>query len=89
MRIFFSRMAGVRQFIGVLAGIIFLFAGAFPLYSQANLGRILGTITDQTGGVIAGATVTVTDVDRGVTRTLATDQAGEYAARTSSQAPTP
>lgn len=80
MRIFFSRMAGVRQFIGVLAGIIFLFAGAFPLYSQANLGRILGTITDQTGGVIAGATVTVTDVDRGVTRTLATDQAGEYAA---------
>src|SRR5579864_326619 len=49
-----------------------------PAFSQLNYGRILGAITDQTGGVIAGATVTVTDTDRGVTRTLVTDSAGEY-----------
>jgi outer membrane receptor protein involved in Fe transport len=49
-----------------------------PLFSQGNLGRITGTITDQTGGVIAGATVTVKDVERGVSRTLTTGDSGEY-----------
>ena len=41
-----------------------------PAFSQLNYGRILGVITDQTGGVIAGSTVTITDTERGVTRTL-------------------
>ncbi len=49
-----------------------------PTFSQGNFGRILGTVTDQSGGVLAGATVTVTDTQRGVTRTLTTDAAGEY-----------
>ena len=35
---------------------------------------------DQTGGAIAGATVTVTDVARGIARSLTTDSAGEYSA---------
>lgn len=50
------------------------------LFAQVNLGRISGTITDQTGGAIVGATVSVTDVARGVTRTLTTDSTGTYAA---------
>ena len=53
---------------------------AYRLFSQGSAGRILGSVTDQSGGVIAGASVTVTDVQRGVTRTLTTDQAGEYLA---------
>ena len=51
-----------------------------PAFSQGNVGRILGTVTDQTGGAIAGATVTVLDVQRGIPRTLTADQAGEYVA---------
>jgi outer membrane receptor protein involved in Fe transport len=51
-----------------------------PAFSQGSAGRILGSVTDQSGGVISGATVTVTDVQRGVTRTLTTDQTGEYVA---------
>jgi len=51
-----------------------------PLFAQVNTGRILGTITDQSGGVIAGAMVTVTNTGTGVARTLTTDQAGEYIA---------
>src|SRR5882762_6116969 len=47
-------------------------------FSQANSGRILGSISDQTGGAIAGATVSVRDVERGTTRTLTTDEAGAY-----------
>jgi outer membrane receptor protein involved in Fe transport len=50
------------------------------LFSQGSAGRILGSVTDQSGGVVAGATVAVTDVQRGVTRSLTTDQAGEYVA---------
>src|SRR5579863_2004559 len=49
-----------------------------PLFSQGNLGRITGTITDRSGGAIAGAMVTVLDVQRGVSRTLTTGDSGEY-----------
>src|SRR5690348_4049984 len=50
----------------------------FPLFSQINTGRILGTVTDQTGGVIAAAMVTVTNSQTGVARNLVADDAGEY-----------
>src|SRR5271165_2914926 len=49
-----------------------------PAFSQGSTGRILGTVTDQSGGTVAGATVTVVDTARGVTKTLTTDDAGEY-----------
>ena len=55
-----------------------MFLVSIPLFSQGNLGRLTGTITDQSGGVIAGATVTVKDVERGVSRTLTTGDSGEY-----------
>jgi hypothetical protein len=53
-----------------------------PLFSQGSSGRILGTITDQSGGVVSGATVTVTDIERGVSKTLVTNEPGEYNAPT-------
>jgi hypothetical protein len=48
--------------------------------AQSTAGRILGTVTDQSGAAVAGATVVVTDVQRGSSRTLTTDDAGAYAA---------
>ncbi len=63
------------QWLGGVLGLLLL---CLPTYSQSSNGRILGTVTDQSGGVIAGATVTVIDTARGVTRTLTTDDAGEY-----------
>jgi len=48
------------------------------LFAQGTAGRILGTVTDQSGGAISGATVVITDLDRNVPRTLTTDQSGEY-----------
>lgn len=51
-----------------------------PAFSQLNLGSINGTVTDASGAVITGATVTVTDLERGVSRTLTTDTAGQYSA---------
>ena len=65
------------QCLAICLSVLLLSVSAF---SQANSGRILGTITDQTGGAIAGATVTVMDVERGVNRTLVTDETGGYSA---------
>lgn len=63
--------------LSLCLGILF---SCLPLFSQGNAGRILGSITDQTGGAISGASVTVTDTQRGVSRTLVTDDSGAYVA---------
>ena len=65
-------------FLGMCATVILLFS--VSAFSQGQTGRILGSISDPSSGAIAGATVTVTDVQRGVVRSLVTDEAGEYAA---------
>src|SRR5271167_1050900 len=46
--------------------------------AQSTAGRILGTLTDQSGAAVAGATVVVTDVQRGTSRTVTTDEYGGY-----------
>src|SRR5712692_9970054 len=51
-----------------------------PLAAQAVTGTILGVVTDQTGAVIPGASVTLTNNGTGLTRTVVTDAAGEYTA---------
>jgi len=51
-----------------------------PLLSQTYNGRILGNVTDQSGAAVNGATVTITDVQRGAARVLSTDEAGLYVA---------
>jgi hypothetical protein len=64
----------------LVASVILVFVVSLPVVSQTNTGRVMGTVTDQTGAAINGATVIVTDVERGVTRSLTTDQAGAYVA---------
>jgi hypothetical protein len=51
-----------------------------PTFSQTTSGRILGSVNDQSDAAVAGATVVITDVQRGTARTVATDAAGDYAA---------
>lgn len=70
---------GALPLLGAIMGMLFL---GLTGYSQANFGRILGAVTDQSGGVVAGAAVTILDTQRGVARTLTTDDAGEYNAPT-------
>src|SRR5713101_4165874 len=62
----------------VLSTILGVLLFSLALFAQGSYGRILGTVTDQTGAVLTGATVTVTDTERGLARTLNTDSAGEY-----------
>jgi hypothetical protein len=64
----------------VLAMVCVMFLAAGSAYPQGSTGRILGSVTDQSGGNVAGATVIITDVARGVSQTLTTDSDGEYVA---------
>jgi hypothetical protein len=51
-----------------------------PSLAQSTAGRVLGSVSDQSGAAISGATVVVTDLERGASRTLTTDEAGAYVA---------
>ena len=65
------------RLFGVLAAVVLI---SLPGFSQLNTGRLSGSVTDQTGGAIGGATVVVTETATGVARTLMTDASGAYAA---------
>lgn len=52
---------------------------AAPAFAQRTAASIRGTVTDSTGGVLPGATVTVTNEDTGLARTTVTNGEGVYA----------
>ena len=54
--------------IRVLGFVCLLLAISVPAISQTTTGRILGTISDQSGAAVPGAAVVVTDIQRGTTR---------------------
>jgi len=48
--------------------------------AQTYQGRILGTVTDSSGGVVKGAKVSITNVETGASRNLETNEVGDYVA---------
>lgn len=50
-------------------------------FAQSYLGSINGIVTDKSGAVIPGATVTVTNVGKGIAHSYTTNDAGAYAAQ--------
>src|ERR1700747_3348357 len=70
-------LANLARVLVVLCIALMVGVAAYP---QGNTGRILGVVTDQSGGNVAGATITITDVARGVSQTLTTDSYGGYVA---------
>jgi len=65
----------------VLAGwLVLATAGGASAQSQAINGTIEGKVTDASGAVLPGATVTVTHVDTNAVRSFVTDERGEYRA---------
>jgi len=67
------RTAATRLFVAAL--LLLSVAG----FAQTTAGRILGTLTDQSGAAVSGAIVTVTDTERGTSRTTNTDDTGNFA----------
>src|SRR5215471_12697410 len=68
---------GISRFAPLLFCILLTASATYP---QGSTGRILGVVTDQSGGNVASATVAITDVARGVSQTLTTDSDGAYVA---------
>jgi hypothetical protein len=63
----------------LIVALAFLTAGALrPAFSQAVYGSIFGTVTDNTGAVVPNATITVTDIAKGVSVTTQTNASGQY-----------
>src|SRR3990172_8139379 len=54
-------------------------AGTLVL-GQVTTGTILGTVMDASGGVVPGGTITIRNIETGISRTLTTDAAGRYVA---------
>jgi hypothetical protein len=55
-----------------------LLTGADTIYAQGTTGQISGTVTDPSGAVVQGATVTVSNQEIGLSRTTATGDEGIY-----------
>ncbi len=58
--------------------LLFMYFGVQPGYPQATTGTILGTVSDSSGSVVPGATVTATHLETSLTRTTVTDGLGRY-----------
>ncbi len=61
-----------------LAALALLLMSTVQLPAQSRTAAIVGTVTDSSGGVIAGATVTVTNTQTRETKTTTTSVLGEY-----------
>src|SRR4029077_9213367 len=70
---FFSRAAILISCVSVLL------TGP-GVFAQNQFGRISGTVTDQTGAVIAGAKVTIIDTETNAVRNVIADGKGFYVA---------
>jgi len=74
-------MRSLRKTVRLLGAISILFLLLPSTVAQTTAGRILGSISDQTGAAVVGAQVTITDVQHGTSRSLVTTQTGDYVAQ--------
>src|SRR5579862_1661943 len=69
------RTVQLAVFLLVVVGLL----GTLPAWAQsASSGSVAGAITDPSGAVVAGATVTLTDPATNVSRTATTNASGRY-----------
>jgi carboxypeptidase family protein/TonB-dependent receptor-like protein len=69
----------VRLFL-ILASLASLFIASVPIEAQTTGGTISGVTKDETGAMLPGATVVITNTETGRERTLVTDPNGRYTA---------
>src|SRR5687767_5064000 len=52
--------------------------GAGTALAQSSMGTVVGTVTDPSGGVIPGASVTLTSLDTAIAATLVSNDSGHF-----------
>ncbi|HNQ15613.1 MAG TPA: carboxypeptidase-like regulatory domain-containing protein, partial [Pyrinomonadaceae bacterium] len=68
----------ITRSLAVLGAFVFAMFMAINVFAQAGSTSINGTITDQNGAVVPGATVKVTNPATGFSRTVTTNADGAY-----------
>lgn len=78
MKVFRWQVSAVTERLSLLA-IVILFgvSGAFA-QAQASTADLIGTVADPNGAVVPGATVSVKNSATGITRTVTTNDSGDY-----------
>jgi Carboxypeptidase regulatory-like domain len=74
-----NRNASYIQVAALLSLAVWL--GSATAVAQVLYGTLLGTVTDQSGAVVPGVTVTITNQSTGAIRTVTADGQGNYALR--------
>ena len=67
-----------RSMIALSLFVITSLIGAVPSYAQFDTASVVGTVKDNTGGIVPGATVTLTNLDTGIAVTRVSDENGNY-----------
>src|SRR5262245_5310582 len=60
--------------------LLMIVTGTVSLYGQGSTATVIGTVTDSSGAVIAGAAVAVKNTGTGAVRNVTTDEQGRYRA---------
>jgi hypothetical protein len=74
-------MKNIKRFNWLIAAVMFAILPVSVTFAQETSSAIAGTILDSDGSPVVGATVTVTHVPTGATKTLSTNDKGNYQAR--------
>ncbi|HEY0384939.1 MAG TPA: TonB-dependent receptor, partial [Pyrinomonadaceae bacterium] len=72
-------MFSLKPFSLVLLFLVVLSGGVSHAFGQSATGQITGTVSDMQGGRVAGASVTVTNLDTSLQRQAMTNESGDYA----------
>jgi hypothetical protein len=68
----------MKKFVRSMAVLAIVSLAAHVLKAQVDTATILGTVRDASGGVVPGASVSVTAADTNITTSTRTDSAGNY-----------
>jgi hypothetical protein len=63
---------------GIFLGALVLIIGLTNLFAQNTTGQLSGTVTDQNGAIVSGASVRITNNETNFTRTATTNEEGIY-----------
>lgn len=67
-----------KKLLSLTSTALFLLLASCTAWCQTNLATVRGRVTDPSGGIVPGATVTARETDTNLTRTTQTDSAGQY-----------
>ena len=75
-----SVFPSITKLVLVLNATLAILLAGPSLFSQTNMGRISGTVSDPAGVALRSTTVMISDAQHGATRVLVTEQSGAYVA---------